>query len=334
VTAGAARDEAREERVVSCSVVICTYAIPRWDDLVAAVDSVLAQIGDEHELIVIVDHNADLAARVQHRYPSCVVVENRFGPGLSGARNTGVTVARGPVVLFLDDDATATAGWLQAHLGAYGDATVIGTAGTVLPAWDAGVPPQWWPESFDWVVGCNDQRVVPPGRPVRNPTGANMGFRRGPVLAAGGFSDRLGRVAGEPLGCEETELAIRVTQQNPGSRIVSVPDAVCLHRVPGDRTTWRYFRTRCVAEGRSKARVARLTGLSVATANERDYTAHTLPSAMATAVRGGHLRRAMAIVAGVAFAVVGFLPAFVEERDALDDDRHALVHQIDAERAD
>jgi GT2 family glycosyltransferase len=330
VAAGAAR----EDRSVSCSVVICTYAVPRWDDLVAAVDSVLAQLGDEHELIVVVDHNPDLAARVRRRYPSCVVVENRFGPGLSGARNTGVTVARGGVLLFLDDDAVATSGWLHAHLGAYVDATVVGTAGTVLPAWDAGTPPTWWPEAFDWVVGCNDQRVAPPGRAVRNPTGANMGFRREPVVAAGGFSDRLGRTAGQPLGCEETELAIRLTQQNPGTRIVSVPEAVCLHRVPDERTTWRYFRSRCVAEGRSKARVARLTGLSAATSNERDYTARTLPSAMATAVRGGHLRRAMAIVAGVAFAAVGFLPALVEEREAVDDDRHGLVHQIDAERAD
>jgi GT2 family glycosyltransferase len=330
VTAGAAR----EDRDVSCSVVICTYAVPRWDDLVAAVESVLDQIDADHEVIVVVDHNPALAARAQERFPSCVVVENRFGPGLSGARNTGVTVARGRVVLFLDDDAVATPGWLEAHLAAYGDATVVGTAGTVRPAWDSGSPPQWWPEPFDWVVGCNDQRVRPPGRTVRNPTGANMGFRREPILSAGGFSDRLGRTAGQPLGCEETELAIRITQQDPAARIVSVPGAVCLHRVPGDRTTWRYFRDRCVAEGRSKARVARLTGLSAATSDERDYTARTLPTAMATAVRGGHLRRALAIAAGVAFAVVGFVPAFVEERDAVDDDRHALVHQIDAERAD
>jgi GT2 family glycosyltransferase len=316
---------------VRASIVVCTYDFDRWVDFVAAVESVERQArpGD-HQVIVVVDHNPELAPVARHRFPACLVIENRFARGLSGARNTGVAAAHGDVVLFLDDDAVADDGWLAAHLAAYEAHEVVGTAGVARPAWDRGAPPGWWPGEFDWVVGCNDQRAVPPGASVRNPIGANMGFRRECIVKAGGFSDRLGRTTSEPLGCEETELAIRITSQDPTARIVSVPDAVCRHRVPPNRTTWRYFRSRCVAEGRSKAVVARLTGIGAATSSERAYTSRVLPSALSSALRRGNLRKAMAILAGVGFAVVGFVPALVEQNgDSLDEDRQAFVIDVD-----
>jgi glucosyl-dolichyl phosphate glucuronosyltransferase len=320
------------------SVVICTYDRDRWRDLVAAIESVVAQTDGDgrqgHEVVVVVDHNPTLATTVRSRFPDCVVIENRFGRGLSGARNTGVAAAKGDVVLFLDDDAVATEGWLAAHVAAYSPHDVVGTAGVVRPAWDAGTPPQWWPETFDWVVGCNDQRIEPSGALVRNPIGANMGFRRASIVDAGGFSDRLGRTSDAPLGCEETELAIRISQRQPGAQIVSVPDAVCLHRVPQDRVTWKYFRRRCVAEGRSKAVVARLSGFGAATSSERRYTSRVLPSAMSSAVLHGNLRRALAMVAGVCFAVVGFVPALVDSSESFDDERHAHVFHLEAGNAD
>jgi GT2 family glycosyltransferase len=313
----------------SASVVICTYSTDRWDDFRAAVRSVLDQVDDPADVVLVVDHNVALAEAVRVEFPECTTAPNRYGPGLSGARNTGVLAARHGLVLFLDDDAVAAPGWLGAHVRAYGDAGVVGTAGLVLPAWDGGGPPPWWPTPFDWVVGCNDQRVAPSGEAVRNPTGANMGFRRAEILRAGGFSDRLGRTSAQAAGCEETELAIRITQRSPGSRIVSVPDAVCRHRVPEARVTWRYFRARCLAEGRSKAVVSRLTGLEAATGTERGYAAKTLPVAVATAVRRRKLRRAMAIVAGLCFAAAGFLPALFDDGETNEDRfaRSALVER-------
>jgi GT2 family glycosyltransferase len=319
------------DRRVRATIVVCTYDFDRWVDVVAAVESVERQAHpDGHEVVIVVDHNPELAAAVRRRFPRCVVAENAFARGLSGARNTGVALAAGDVVLFLDDDAIADPGWLDAHLAAYGAPDVVGTAGVARPAWDQGAPPPWWPGEFDWVIGCNDQRADPAGASVRNPIGANMGFRRDRIVRAGGFSNRLGRTSAAPLGCEETELAIRITAQEPGARIVSVPDAICRHRVPPDRTTWRYFRSRCVAEGRSKAVVARMTGVGAATARERDYTSHVLPAALSRAVRHGNVRKALAIVAGLCFAVAGFVPALVGQDDPPDEDRFELV--VDAER--
>ena len=47
------------------------------------------------------------------------VVPNTQAKGLSGARNTGTEMASSDVVAYLDDDATAEPGWLQALLAPF-----------------------------------------------------------------------------------------------------------------------------------------------------------------------------------------------------------------------
>src|SRR3954454_13060930 len=100
-------------RSVTVSVVICAYTEERWDDLVAAVDSAWAQTVEPHEVIVVVDHNPALLERVRQEFPRATAVENAAARGLSGARNSGVQVATGDIVAFLDDDALAAPDWLK-----------------------------------------------------------------------------------------------------------------------------------------------------------------------------------------------------------------------------
>lgn len=291
------------------SVIICTHDTDRWTELLLAVGSVQRQgFSGDVEVLVVVDGNELLRRRAQVRFGEAVrVLANEHERGLSGARNTGVEAARAPIVLFLDDDAFAAPGWIEAHLRAYDDRRVVGTGGVIDPDWLNGRP-SWWPAEFDWVVGCTyigwagTASDAPEGEAgpvvIRNPIGANMGFVRELVLEAGGFSSDLGRTARSAAGCEETELAIRILQRRPNGRIVAVPDASVRHRVPAERATLGYFARRCVAEGRSKAAVARTVGASAATSAERDYVVHTLPAAVTRAVRTRRLTRAAAVVLG------------------------------------
>ena len=241
------------------SVVICAYTTERWRLLQDAVGSVRAQDPQAHEVLVVIDHCPELERLARAAFPGLGVrvLCNSDRRGLSGARNTGTARATGDVVVFLDDDAVALPGWLAAHAQHYAEPDVVGVGGLVIPRWTYRQP-SWFPAEFGWVVGCSYLGQPTTAAPVRNPIGANMSFRRPVLLAAGGFAPSLGRVGTTPTGCEETELSIRAAATYPGARIVHEPGAPVRHEVPPSRGTWTYFRRRCWAEGRSKARVSTL----------------------------------------------------------------------------
>lgn len=296
---------------VRFSVVICAYTEKRWDDLVAAVESLRVQTYPPDEVILVIDHNTALAERVWREIPDVTWVENHGKQGLSDARNSGLAVARGDVVAFLDDDAEAEPDWLSLLAESYADPAVVGVGGFAEPDWAEGRP-GWFPREFDWVVGCTYRGMPKTASPVRNLIGCNMSFRREIFDDLGGFTAGIGRLGTRPVGCEETELCIRIAQRRPGSVILFDPRAVVRHHVPGPRGTWAYFRSRCYAEGLSKAAVAGLVGASQGLASERTYTTRTLPKAVvegiAAGVKGeaGGFGRAAAIVAGVGIATVGY----------------------------
>jgi hypothetical protein len=52
------------------------------------------------------------------------------------------------------------------------------------------------------------------------------------------------------------------------------------HRVPASRASWNYFRSRCYAEGLSKALVTRLVGTAKGLDTERSYILKTLPGGL------------------------------------------------------
>ena len=298
--------------MIRTSVVICTYTPDRWDELCAAVASVQCQTVAASEVIVVVDHHDGLLQRARAELPVDQVIPNRSTQGLSGARNTGLGVAGGEIVAFLDDDATADGDWLRHLVEPYARDEVMGVGGLVVPNW-AAPPPRWFPAQFGWVVGCSYEGLPTGLEPIRNPIGANMSFRRMILADAGGFATGIGRVGTRPMGCEETEAAIRMARHHPSRVILHQPKAVVHHVVPASRARWSYFRQRCWAEGLSKAEVARLADPRRALASERRYLTHTIPQGLirdlGAAVRHrdrAGLGRAAVMVAGVTVAGSGY----------------------------
>jgi cellulose synthase/poly-beta-1,6-N-acetylglucosamine synthase-like glycosyltransferase len=262
------------------------------------------------EVIVVIDHNEALFDRVRIEILGIKVIVNTGRRGLSGARNSGVTVATGDIVAFLDDDAEAEDQWLPRLVEPYRDGDVLGVGGSVTPRW-AGTRPQWFPPEFDWVVGCSYHGMPEARAPVRNFIGTNMSFRRAALVASGGFDSDLGRVGADANGCEETELCIRMVGQR-GGRLIYEPSARVTHQVPATRATWRYFARRCYQEGRSKAVVARLVGQDQALAAERSYLRGVIPRRVVqclTSRAAGGLMMAAAVVVGVGAAGLGYATA-------------------------
>ena len=295
------------------SVVICAYTEERWTLLEAAVASAQRQVPAPAEVVVVVDHNAGLHDRLADRFDDVLLLHNANRRGLAGARNTGLAASSAEVVAFLDDDARAEPGWVAGHARHYRDPAVVGVGGAVHPDWQYPPPPRF-PEEFAWVVGCTHSGIRPQVHQIRNPIGANMSFRRSSIEAVGGFREGLGRIGSVPLGCEETELSIRVARRVADARIVYDPTVSVLHHVPEQRTSWEYFRRRCWGEGLSKAHVSQLAGARSGLSEERGYVSKTLPAGIgrsireATKLRDHHqLARAGAIIAGLAVTTGGYL---------------------------
>jgi GT2 family glycosyltransferase len=304
----------------SFSVVICAHTEKRWHETCAAVESVQTQSLPGKEIIVVVDHNPALCASLAAALPGVTVVQNREAQGLSGGKNTGVAVAQGDIVAFLDDDAVADPDWLKYFADSYHDPAVIGVGGLTVPDWKAPRP-SWFPEEFDWVVGCTYRGMPESRMPVRNLLGGNASFRREAFEFAGGFRSGIGRSADKrPLGCEETEFCIRLSQRSPRSVFLFDNRAMIWHLVPAERCRFAYFRSRCYAEGLSKALVTASVGASDGLSAERRYTTRVLPlgvaRGVADALRGdwAGLSRAGAIVAGVTATVAGYSAGSIQRR--------------------
>jgi GT2 family glycosyltransferase len=273
------------------SVVICAYTEKRWQQTCAALESALRQEPAPAEVLLVVDHNAELADRARREFASVSVLENAGTQGLSGARNTGLKAATQPVTAFLDDDAEARPGWLEQLVAPYSSPDVVATGGTVHPRWPATRPP-WLPPEFDWVVGCSYRGLPETTGPVRNPIGASMSMRTDLALEVGGFDESVGRVGANTRGCEETELSIRLTASRAGSVILYVPAAAVDHHVAPERLAFGYFVRRCWHEGRSKADVVRLAGAAAGLQRERRQTAVVIPAALLREVaQAGHRSR-------------------------------------------
>jgi GT2 family glycosyltransferase len=309
------------------SVIICTYAEGRWDNLIAAISSVQQQILPPSEIIIVIDHNPSLLKRVQECVPGVIAIENREAKGLSGARNSGVAVAQQQVVAFLDDDAIAEPNWIERLVAPYADPIVIGVGGKIEPLWYGKRPP-WFPDEFNWVVGCTYRGMPTKDASVRNVIGANMSVRRHVLLASNGFRESFGcnhnntdeGVASAHLkwlqhhaGDEETEFCIRVTQQGSGVWVYT-PSALIWHHVSSQRVRWTYFLWRCYDEGMGKALLVKLHGLRKGLSSERTYMSNILPRGVTRGLTDAlfhhdltGLARAGSIIIGVTVTTAGYL---------------------------
>jgi glycosyltransferase involved in cell wall biosynthesis len=304
-------------------VIICAYSLDRWDELRTAVRSALEQTHPPREVSVVVDNNPDLLNRAREELHGVRVVANHHRPGLSGARNTGADVSNGSILAFLDDDAVASPRWLQEHLTAYSDPSVLGVGGDVTPIWRSNAP-RWLPEELYWVIGCTYVGMPVEPAPIRNPIGANMSIRADVFAAAGGFQHKLGRldVGGRALTgtADETEFCIRASRRYPDGQWLYRPAASIRHVVTPYRATWRHFVDRCRLEGGSKAVLVGLCGKRSGLASERRYVARVLPLGVLKELRAAShrepyaLTRAAAICAGFAITAWTYLRARAEMR--------------------
>lgn len=253
-------------KALSVSVVICAYTEERLDDTRQAVESVLAQTVQPHQVILAVDHNEALYQHLKSMLGSRVTLLLSTGlPGLSETRNVAVGASTGDAVAFLDDDAVAGKDWLANLAAAFEDPRVVAVGGEAVPAWPGGSAPLWFPAEFDFVVGCTGHKslVMQADGAIRNVTGSNMAFRSEVFRKAGLWETNLGRCELKrkrfnPTGGEEAEMCLRIKKHFPDGRIIFRPDAVVRHKVAPGRAKLGYMLDFCLREGHTRALMKRV----------------------------------------------------------------------------
>lgn len=293
------------------TVVIGCFTLERWDDIRAAIRSALAQEPAPASVIVVVDHNTELSARLKAEESRVIVLDNAGPRGASSVRNTGAFHATTSTIAFLDDDAKARPDWLSRLIAPLHDPSVIGTGGWVEPDWRGGRP-RWFPDEFAWVVGASFTGM-PGAGPIRNVWAENMAVRASVFAEVGGFRADFGKV-GSVSRPEDTDLSIRMSRAS-GGVWMHVTDAVVDHAVPPLRGRLKYFVRRAYLEGRGKIEMARTLG-SNSLDSERGYLSRVLPRAFFRGIGEsisqrsfGGLTRSAAIVLGAAAAGFGGIQA-------------------------
>ena len=236
------------------SVVVCTDG--RAATLAACLQAVCMQLPAEAELLVV--DNAPQNPRCKMVYQTlrqcwpqlCIRYLSAPVTGLSYARNTALWAADGAILLYLDDDAIAGDGLLQAICGSFAshpEAGVIG--GQIVLEVPDGVPEKLLRHGR----GLWSEFLIPGGgyrqasSPAEFPYGACFGVRTQPLRQLGGFRTRYGRVGEDYGGGEELQVCHAMAEL--GLKVGLCPAAQVVHRVDRSRFTAEHVRrTRRAAE--------------------------------------------------------------------------------------
>jgi GT2 family glycosyltransferase len=175
-----------------------------------------------HE-IIIVDQSAVLDERVaSYAAATPRVRHHRIAErGLPNARNVGVGLATGDVVLFLDDDSIPDPDLIRFHAEAYADRGVGGVGGRVQGGYDSGGASIGKFRKSDGKVVRNFGATT--RCEVDHLPGGNMSFRRDVFDRVGGFDKTYG---GSSIG-EETDFCLRA--RRAGVRLLFEPRASLEH---------------------------------------------------------------------------------------------------------
>jgi glycosyltransferase involved in cell wall biosynthesis len=267
------------------SVIICAYTMERLDDIHAVVNSILNQTLKAQEVILAIDNNKELFGNLQalvHNSKSGVADEKARTParnsqvkitlntgpgGASETRNVGIRAATGNILAFADDDIIAEPDWLENLVRPFEHGEIMAVSGQVVPTWPNVEAPYWFPEEFDFTIGCTAHKklILQANNEIRNVVSCNAAFRKEVFATIGGWETALGPNRNDPCGKtskhpggEEAELCLRIKYKIPGASIVYEPQAIAHHKVTAERATLKYTLNRCYREGIMKSVMAKV----------------------------------------------------------------------------
>lgn len=193
----------------SVSVIIVSHGRP--DALCVALTGV-GQLNYSNFEIVVVADAAGVTAVKAHALADQIKIVPFETRNISAARNTGVAVAAGQIIAFIDDDAVPEPSWLTHLIAPFADAAVSAAGGFVIGR--NGISFQWKARTVgpdaqtDALRLTGDAPEVFTGTPACaiKTEGTNMAVRREVIIALGGFDPAF------QFYLDETDLNMRLGQ--------------------------------------------------------------------------------------------------------------------------
>lgn len=220
--------------------------------LLESLESLECPAGLDVEILVVDNGSTDDTNRMlreerfkARRYTLHALGEK--GRGKASALNAALRIARGDIVLVLDDDVVVDAQLLARHLDAYAKTDFDAVQGRVLP----GIDERGRAANMKRIREYNIP-VIDYGNKlheIRGLTGTNMSFKREVFEKVGFFDTRLG--PGASGFSEDTEYSMRI--RGAGFKIGYTPYAIAYHELNPARYGRIYNRLTQYRKGLSRS---------------------------------------------------------------------------------
>jgi glycosyltransferase involved in cell wall biosynthesis len=181
---------------------------------------------ERFEVILVDDGSTDTTVSVASRFAGVRVLQ--IPPsGPAAARNRGVEVSRGDIVLFTDADCAPDPDWVETMLAPFKDPQVVASKGTYRSEQRS------WTARFVQKEYEGRYEIMRRRETIDFVDTYAAAYRRDALLDVGGFDESF-----PVASVEDQELSFRIARR--GARMVFAPGAVVRHR-HADRPHW-YFR--------------------------------------------------------------------------------------------
>ena len=200
--------------------------------LAEAIERVQSQtVSREHYEVIVIDNDSADDTRSVLEQKARTYRNLRFGlqekPGAAATRNAGLRLAKGDIILFIDDDVQAERALIEGHIECHRKNPNASVIGAVSMPWGDTTEP--------FLRYLRDHRILNPYTPSKGPIDfsyyhtCNVSTPSNVLLNVGGFNENF-----QVYGMEDIELGYRL--ETAGSRMVFAPDAKAVHyRFPGSQ---------------------------------------------------------------------------------------------------
>lgn len=248
---------------MSVSIVMPTY---NNADMLASTLAAFERVDfpKSSELIVVDNNSADHTAETVRRFSERLPVRYAFEAtrGVSSAKNRGIRMAKGELLIFTDDDVRPVATWIAAYVSAYRkNPSGFFWGGPIESEFQGPLPEErLWKFAPPSVKGLNfgvEERLLEANEWF---AGANWACPADALSWVGLFDEAVGPYPCAPVALvgEESDLQRRLRVS--GYTSLYLPAASLRHVVPARKCTLKHVADRAEAYGRYSRAIAPVEG--------------------------------------------------------------------------